>query len=222
MIRGNFHDVRTSPTGRIAPSRQIPATAGLVRLSQRGDAPRQIALFAGRGASPNGGKPRCGGVQAGIVVGGEQRSTGTCPVVACSPRKHLWRQALAYPRGALSPRHSGLAPLWRRSTGIVAGGEQRTTGLTGLPPLWRRSTGIVAGGEQRTTGTCPVVACPQGRQPRPVGLGAAYLIYSVSCCRSSGGAWRSAAPRWVKKSSSDMVSSVCSMLEATSLTWLVM
>ncbi len=54
--------------------------------SQPGAAPRQIALVAGRGASPNGGKPRCGGVPAGIIVGGEQRSTGTCPVVACSPR----------------------------------------------------------------------------------------------------------------------------------------
>ncbi len=77
------------------------STAGplLVRSNaQRGQAPSWRRPRRGRcwrGATLDGDKPRRGGVHGGIVAGEEQRSTGTCPVVACSPSQHWWRQALA-------------------------------------------------------------------------------------------------------------------------------
>ncbi len=75
-----------------ATSRRIPATAGLV--PQRALLPARERCLVGEEHRPTGTSPVVA-VEAGIVAGEEHSSTGTCPVVACSPRKHLWRPALA-------------------------------------------------------------------------------------------------------------------------------
>ncbi len=64
-------------------------------IARRGHAPswrRPIRDRYWRGATLNGDMPRRGGVRSGIVAGEEHRLTGTCPVVAWSLRKRLWRR----------------------------------------------------------------------------------------------------------------------------------
>ncbi len=132
--------------------------AGLVPAGRM--APRQIRCW--RGATLDGDMPRRGGVPAGVVAGEEQRSTGTCPVVAASPPGSLL---------ARSNARRGHAPSWlarRLSTGgdrpwremePLRGHSEEAAGCSlsrarrkaterqrkrGLCPIWKRNRGLTA------------------------------------------------------------------------------
>ncbi len=149
IVAGEEHrSTGTCPVVAASPPESLLARSN----ARRGHAPswrRPRRDRCWRGASLDGDMPRRGGVPAGIVAGEEQRSTGTCPVVAASPagivagEEH--RSTGTCPVVAASPPESllarsnarrGHAPSWRRSQreSLLA----RSIARRGLAPSWRR------------------------------------------------------------------------------------